>query len=99
MFTALPSLALAGTPLGSPKPPVCTLCGARAIVGAAELPVENTLVLPSCFGMTGGGCGLFGGAARCGCRSFFRFGLRLRRGPTQRLGRAVNTSRDHGFLH
>jgi hypothetical protein len=45
MFAGLPLLfGFAGTPLGSPKPPVCTFCGAAAMVGVAELPVENTLV-------------------------------------------------------
>src|SRR4029077_10867259 len=53
MFTGLPLLARAGTPLGSPNPPVCTWDGALAIVGAAELPVENTLVFTNCLGMTG----------------------------------------------
>src|SRR5260221_10131472 len=53
MFTALPGLALAATPLGSPKPPVCTFCGARATVCGAELPVEKTLVLTACLGITG----------------------------------------------
>src|SRR5271165_690475 len=53
MFTALVWVVLAGTPLGSPKPPVCTCCGGRSIVCGAELPVENKLVRTSCFGMTG----------------------------------------------
>jgi hypothetical protein len=45
MFAGLPLLfGFAGTPLGSPNPPVCTFCGAAAMVGVAELPVENTLV-------------------------------------------------------
>ncbi len=35
-----------GIPFGSPNPPVCTFAGAAAIVGVAELPVENTFVLP-----------------------------------------------------
>src|SRR5579864_4143341 len=53
MFTGLPPVSLAGIPLGSPKPPVCTFSGARvAIVGVAELPVEKTLVL-IVLGITG----------------------------------------------
>src|SRR6266478_1189101 len=53
MLTGLPWPTLAGIPLGSPKPPVCTCEAARAIVGVAELPVENTLVFTACLGMTG----------------------------------------------
>ena len=53
MFTGFPSLARAGTPLGSPNPPVCTWDGALAMVCGAELPVENTLVFTNCRGMTG----------------------------------------------
>src|SRR5216683_5403982 len=59
MLTALLLLSRAGTPFGSPKPPVCTFFGASAIVGKAELPVEKTWVFTSCFGITGaaGGSG------------------------------------------
>ena len=59
MFTGWALLSRAGTPLGSPKPPVCTFFGASAMVGTAELPVENTWVFTSCFGITGamGGSG------------------------------------------
>src|SRR5262245_40811947 len=53
-------LSFAGTPLGSPKPPVCTFCGAAAMVGVAELPVENTLVCTSRRGIAGAVCGRFG---------------------------------------
>ena len=47
IVTGFPWVSAAGTPLGSPNPPVCTFCGAAAIVGGAELPVENTLVRTS----------------------------------------------------
>src|SRR6266852_4411069 len=53
MLAGLPWPALAGIPFGSPKPPVCTCVGARAVVGVAELPVENTLVFTACLGITG----------------------------------------------
>src|ERR1700730_4623536 len=53
MLTGLPWPALAGIPFGSPKPPVCTWEGARAVVAVAELPVENTLVFTACLGITG----------------------------------------------
>ena len=45
--------ACAGTPLGSPKPPVCTFCGAALMVCGAELPVENTLVCTIRLGIAG----------------------------------------------
>src|SRR5260370_9065846 len=48
-----PLLSRAGTPLGSPKPPVCTFDGAAAMVGVAELPVENTFVLTGGLGIMG----------------------------------------------
>src|SRR6478672_10513947 len=53
MLTGRLLFSRAGTPLGSPKPPVCTFLGASAIVGRAELPVENTWVFTNCFGITG----------------------------------------------
>src|SRR5215470_15463269 len=61
MLAGLPfELACAGTPFGSPKPPVCTFCGAAAIVGVAELPVENTLVCTRRRGIAGALCGRLG---------------------------------------
>ena len=62
MVTGRPLFSRAGTPFGSPNPPVCTCSGARAMVGVAELPVEKTLVFTNCRGITGAGCratGLF----------------------------------------
>jgi hypothetical protein len=56
MLTGFPWFALAGSPLGSPKPPVWTWDGARAMVGAAELPVENTFVATP-LGIAGAGLG------------------------------------------
>src|ERR1043165_310958 len=53
MFTGFPLFSRDGTPLGSPKHTVWTFCGAAAMVGVAELPVENTSVLTSCRGMMG----------------------------------------------
>src|SRR6476646_2444107 len=53
MFTGLPLLSRAGTPFGSPNPPVWTFFGAAAIVGRAELPVEKTWVFTNCRGITG----------------------------------------------
>src|SRR3974377_1815731 len=61
MFAGLPVLLFAaGTPFGSPNPPVCTFCGAAAIVGVAELPVENTLVCTRRRGISGADAGRFG---------------------------------------
>src|SRR5579863_1858697 len=57
MVIGFPWLALAGTPLGSPKPPVCTFAAASAVVGVAELPVEKTLVFTGARGITGLGDG------------------------------------------
>src|SRR5262249_16532233 len=64
MLAGLPlELPCAGTPFGSPNPPVCTFWGAAAMVGVAELPVENTLVCTSRFGITGAAVGRSGFAA------------------------------------
>src|ERR1700675_417086 len=61
MFAGLPVLlARAGTPFGSPNPPVWTFWGAAAIVGVAELPVEKTLVCTSLRGIAGVAAGRFG---------------------------------------
>src|ERR1019366_3949859 len=53
IVTGRPWVSDAGTPFGSPKPPVCTFAGAAAIVGVAELPVENTFVLTGGLGIIG----------------------------------------------
>src|ERR1700690_3082777 len=53
MFTGFPLVGFAGTPFGSPKPPVWVFCGGAAMVGAAELPVENKLVATSRLGIAG----------------------------------------------
>src|SRR5271157_884072 len=53
MFTGdFPVLSFAGTPFGSPNPPVWTCAAGRSIVCGAELPVEKTLVRTA-FGITG----------------------------------------------
>ena len=90
MLTALAWSALAGIPFGSPKPPVCTCEGARAMVGVAELPVENTLVFTACLGMTGAGAGgsgsnFLGGDADRGSRIVLHLhgSFRLGCGKTQ----------------
>jgi hypothetical protein len=50
----------AGTPLGSPNPPVCTASRGFFKVGIAELPIEGTGVLSAKTGFTIGasGCGV-----------------------------------------
>src|SRR5258708_31131436 len=53
MLPGWPWRAWAGIPFGWRKPAVCTCEGARAVVGVAELPVENTLILTACLGITG----------------------------------------------
>src|ERR1700722_6776091 len=53
MFTAFPWSDFVGSPLGSPKPPVCTWDEAIATVGTAEVPVENVFVLTT-LGIGGG---------------------------------------------
>src|SRR5258708_38025450 len=53
MLPGWPWPGWAGIPFGSRKPAVCTWGGARAVVGVAELPVENTLILTACLGITG----------------------------------------------
>src|SRR5450432_386070 len=61
IFTAaLLLLFLVGMPFGSPKPPVWTLSGARAMVGGAELPVVKSPVLTKAFGIFGGGMSMTG---------------------------------------
>src|ERR1700675_353832 len=44
---------LAGAPFASPKPPACTSEGERKVVGVAELPLENRLVLTAGLGIKG----------------------------------------------
>src|ERR1700677_3444092 len=72
MFAAWPELLVAGTPFGSPNPPVCTSSRGFFKVGIAELPVPTFpgvnvggITLAIC-GASGAGVSLFAVAALTG---------------------------------